>query len=101
MIETFLDIGSPTIGKKFDKVEDIQCPHCNMDMNKIVDPNQTRIWMESCPSRDRVFLDKEKFSDLEHDTLSDKIKALLKGNENKRLYSFASSSSTVTSCEIG
>ena len=54
MIETFLDIGSPTIGKKFDKVEDIQCPHCNVDMDKIVDPNQTRIWMEACPSRDRV-----------------------------------------------
>ena len=49
MIETFLDIGSPAIGKKFDKVEDIQCPHCNVDMDKIVDPNQTRIGMEVLP----------------------------------------------------
>ena len=55
MIETFLDIGSPTIGKKFDKVEDIQCPHCNVDMDKIVGPNQTHIWMEACPSCDRFF----------------------------------------------
>ena len=79
MIETFLDIGSPTIGKKFVRVEDIQRPHCNVDMGKIVDPNQTHIGMESCPSCDRVFLDAGEFTDLKHDTFSDKIKALLKG----------------------
>ncbi len=79
MIETFLDIGSPAIGKKFDKVEDIQCPHCNVNMDKIVDPNQTHIGMEACPSCDRFFLDAGEFTDLKHDAFSDKIKALLKG----------------------
>lgn len=79
MAETFIDIGSPSIGKKFDKIEDIQCPHCKVDMDKIVDPQQSHIWMESCPSCDRVFLDAGEFSDLKYETFSDKIKGLLKG----------------------
>ena len=79
MAETFLDIGSASIGKKFDKVGDIQCPHCKVDMDKIVDPQQTHIWMECCPSCDRIFLDAGEFSDLKYETFSDKIKGLLKG----------------------
>jgi|GEM_PF-1736857 len=27
----------------------MQCPHCNVDMDKIVDPNQTHIWIEAAP----------------------------------------------------
>jgi hypothetical protein len=34
-----------------------------------------------CPSRDRLFLDAGKFTDLKHDTFSNKIKALLKGKQ--------------------
>lgn len=79
MAETFLDIGSATIGKKFDKIEDIQCPHCKVGMDKIVDPHQTHIWMECCPSCDRIFLDAGEFSDLKYETFGDKIKGLLKG----------------------
>lgn len=40
MAETFLDIGSASIGKKFDKIEDIQCPHCKVGMDKVVDPTR-------------------------------------------------------------
>jgi uncharacterized protein len=79
MVETFLDIGSTSIAKKFDKVDDIQCPHCKVNMDRIVDPDQTPIWMESCPNCYRVFLDAGEFSDLKHETFSDKIKDLLKG----------------------
>jgi hypothetical protein len=82
MAETFLDIGSASIGKKFDKVEDIQCTHCKVDMDKIVDPHQTHIWMECCPSSDRIFLDAGEFSDLKYETFSDKIKGLLKGRRH-------------------
>ena len=84
MAETFLDIGSASIGKKFDKVEDIQCTHCkvDMDMDKIVDPHQTHIWMECCPSCNRIFLDAGEFSDLKYETFSDKIKGLLKGRRH-------------------
>jgi len=79
MVETFLDIGSATLGKKFDKIDDIQCPLCKVQMDKIVDPEQTHIWMESCPGCDRIFLDAGEFTDLKYNTLSDKFKALLKG----------------------
>ena len=82
MAETFHDIGSASIGKKFDKIEDIQCPHCKVDMDMIVDPQQTHIGMECCPSCDRIFLDAGEFSDLKYKTFSDKIKALLKGRRN-------------------
>lgn len=79
MAETFLDTGPASIGKKFDKVEDIDCPHCSVKMDKVVDPKQTHIWMESCPSCYRVFLDAGEFSDLKYETFSDRIKNLLKG----------------------
>jgi Zn-finger nucleic acid-binding protein len=82
MAETFLDIGSASIGKKSDKVEDIQWPHCKVDMDKIVDPHQTHIWMECCPSCDRIFLDAGEFSDLKYETFSDKIKGFLKGRRH-------------------
>jgi uncharacterized protein len=77
--EVFLDVGDASQGKKFDKIDEIDCPVCKIEMQKIVDPVQTHIWMESCPKCLRVFLDAGEFSDLKYDTLSDKFKALLKG----------------------
>lgn len=82
MLETKLDIGSASIGKTFDKVDEITCPHCDVLMDKIVDPEQTHIWMEACPSCERIFLDAGEFTDLKYETFSDKIKALLKGRRN-------------------
>lgn len=79
MIETLLDIGPTSIGAKYDKVDDIQCPHCNIAMDKIVDSEQKHIWMESCSGCDRIFLDAGEFTDLKYETFSDKIKSLLKG----------------------
>ncbi|PCJ23309.1 MAG: hypothetical protein COA96_12120 [SAR86 cluster bacterium] len=79
MAETFLDIGSASLGKKFDKIDNIKCPVCNIKMDKIVDPTQTHIWMESCPKCYRIFLDAGEFTDLKYETLSDKFKSLLKG----------------------
>ena len=79
MIETTLDTGSRSIGKAFDKVDDIQCPHCHDSMEKIVDSDQPHIWMESCPRCERIFLDAGEFTDLKFETFSDKIKGLIKG----------------------
>ncbi|MCH7815629.1 MAG: zf-TFIIB domain-containing protein [Proteobacteria bacterium] len=79
MTESFLDIGTAALGKKYDKIDDIECPYCHFTMDKIVDPEQTHIWMESCPSCYRIFLDAGEFSDLKYKTLSDVFKSLLKG----------------------
>ncbi len=43
MIEAILDFGSKSIGKTIDKVDEIQRPHCEVAMDKIVDPEQTHI----------------------------------------------------------
>ena len=78
MAESFLDVGAPSLGKKYDKIDDIECPVCNVKMDKIEDPMQTHIWMESCPKCTRVFLDAGELTDLKYETFSDKIKSLLK-----------------------
>lgn len=82
MSETILDTGPASIGKKYDQIDDIKCPLCNISMDKIVDPVQTHIWMESCPACYRIFLDAGEFSDLKYDTFSDKFKSLIKGRRN-------------------
>jgi Zn-finger nucleic acid-binding protein len=78
MVEAFLDIGHPSVGKEFDKIEDIECPCCHVPMEKITDPVQTHIWMEQCPQCRRVFLDAGEFSDLKYETFMDKVKGLLR-----------------------
>jgi Zn-finger nucleic acid-binding protein len=50
-------VGAASLGRKYDKIDDINCPICNVAMDKIEDPVQTHIWMEACPSCERVFLD--------------------------------------------
>ena len=79
MVEAFLDIGHPQVGKEYDKIEDIECPVCHTCMDKVTDPVQTHIWLEVCPTCDRIFLDAGEFSDLKYETFMDKIKGLLKG----------------------
>jgi len=78
MVETFLDIGHPRVGRQFDKIDDIECPVCRVKMDTVTDARQTHIWLEVCPSCDRVFLDAGEFSDLKYETLSDRIKGLLR-----------------------
>ncbi len=79
MVEAFLDIGHPKVGKEFDKIDDIECPICQVSMEKVTDPVQTHIWMESCPSCHKIFLDAGEFSDLKYETFMDKVRGLLRG----------------------
>ena len=78
MVEAFLDVGHPKVGKEFDKIEDIECPVCHQVMEKITDPVQTHIWMEQCGNCRRIFLDAGEFSDLKYETFMDKIKGLIR-----------------------
>ena len=83
MIEKFLDIGSVSIGKKYDKIQDIECPLCKIEMVKIEDPRQAHIWLESCPVCYRIFFDAGEFTDLNNITISDMFKRFLKGSRHK------------------
>ncbi|MEP5763169.1 MAG: zf-TFIIB domain-containing protein [Halieaceae bacterium] len=77
MVEAFLDIGHPKVGKEFNDIDDIDCPECQVPMDKISDPVQTHIWMESCPQCGKIFLDAGEFSDLKYETFMDRVKNLL------------------------
>lgn len=76
MTEVFIDIGHPSLGRKYNQVGDIRCPDCHVDMTKITDPVQTHIWLESCPQCHKLFLDAGEFTDLKFETLLDKVKDL-------------------------
>ena len=77
--DAVLDIGYESTGERYDKVDDISCPVCEVKMDKIADPVQTHIWMESCPQCERIFLDAGEFTDLKHITLVDKFRSWRKG----------------------
>ncbi len=81
--EKFLDTGSFAIGKQHDRIDDIDCPVCQVPMDKIEDPVQIHIWMERCPQCERIFLDAGEFSDLKYETFRDQFKALSKGPRPK------------------
>ena len=67
-VEKFLDVGKASVGRKFDKIEDIECPLCKIEMTRLEDPEQTHIWLETCPICHRVFLDAGEYTDLKHNT---------------------------------
>lgn len=80
--EAVLDVGYETTGERYDKVGDIDCPVCKVKMDKISDPVQTHIWMESCPQCNKIFLDAGEFTDLKHNTMLDKLRDWRKGRRN-------------------
>ncbi len=77
--ELNFDIGSESIGKKFDKLGDIDCPSCKIRMDKLEDDSQPHIWMECCAVCGFTFFDAGELCDLKSITFSDKIKGFLKG----------------------
>lgn len=83
MIEKALDVGRASIGRKFDKIEDIKCPACNIEMTRLTDPEQPHIWMETCPICHQIFLDAGEYTDLKHHTFADLFKYFLKGKRFK------------------
>ena len=77
--DTMVDTGSDTLGKKYDKVDDINCPKCAVKMDKIEDHTQPHIWIESCPVCSATFFDAGELTDLKEKTLSDWFKRFIKG----------------------
>ena len=71
-----LDTGNPATGKKWDAVEDVACPRCGKEMEKVSDPDQPHIWYEVCREHG-MFMDAGEFTDLKFKTLLDWVKGLL------------------------
>ena len=77
--DTMVDTGSESVGKKYDKIDDIDCPKCGVRMDKIEDLDQPHIWIESCPVCAGTFFDAGELTDLKEKTLSDWFKRFTKG----------------------
>ena len=73
-----LDTGKASKGKKWNDVEDVDCPRCGQRMEKASDPDQPHIWYEVCTDHG-MFMDAGEFSDFKHETLSDWFRSLIKG----------------------
>lgn len=78
--DTMVDTGSETIGKKYDKIDDIDCPKCGVRMDKIEDLEQPHIWIENCAVCGGTFFDAGELTDLKEKTLSDWFKRFTKGS---------------------
>lgn len=70
-----MDVGSPGMGRRLNKITDIVCPFCEDGpvMNRMPDPQQTHIWVEQCPSCERLFFDAGEFTDKHKETFWDKV----------------------------
>ena len=73
-----LDTGSTSIGRQFDRVEDINCPRCGDTMEKTWHWKQTHIWYEIC-RKHGIFLDAGEFRDFKSESLVDLFRGLIKG----------------------
>ena len=73
-----LDTGDPKVGRKWNKVGDVDCPRCGDRMKQTSDPSQIHIWYELCP-RHGIFMDAGEFTDFKYDTLVDRLRGLLTG----------------------
>lgn len=73
-----LDTGNPAMGKKWDAVEDVSCPRCGKQMEKVSDPDQPHIWYDVCREHG-MFMDAGEFTDYKHETLADWFRTLVKG----------------------
>ena len=74
-----IDTGSTRVGRQQNKIEDIQCPQCGKDMEKVSDEKQTHIWYESCPDGHGVYLDAGELTDFNNDTIMDYVRGWITG----------------------
>ena len=71
-----IDIGDEIVGKQANTMDNYQCPRCSGAMVKVIDPNQTHIWYETCSSCHGSYLDAGELKDLANITISDFFKNL-------------------------
>ena len=74
-----IDHGSAKVGREHNKIEDIHCPDCGSDLDKLADDDQQHIWFESCPKGHGMYFDAGELSDYNNDTISDILKSWFTG----------------------
>ncbi len=71
-----IDTGDASTGKQSNAIDRYQCPRCSGDMVRVVDPQQTHIWYETCGSCSGSFLDAGELRDLSTVSIADFFKGL-------------------------
>ncbi len=74
-----IDMPNRRIGRKYNRIENINCPKCSAKMIKMVDKDQPHIWLEKCPVCYGVWFDAGEFTDYRGKDMLDKIKDILAG----------------------
>jgi len=77
-----IDIGDPEVGKKYNKIDQIDCPRCGTQMIRMVDAGQPHIWYESCSVCYGLFFDAGEFTDYKEESILDFFGDLL-GKDRK------------------
>lgn len=72
----FLDSGDRAVGRKYNAVDEVDCPECGARMDKITDEKQIHIWYEACPQGHGVYFDAGEFTDWKYDTLMDRLRGV-------------------------
>ena len=66
----FIDSGDPEVGKQHNEIREVDCPRCGKRMERVSDPKQRHIQLETC-SEHGVFMDAGEFTDYRYETLMD------------------------------
>jgi Zn-finger nucleic acid-binding protein len=66
-----IDRGDASVGREYNKVEEVDCPVCGTRLDKICDEQQTHIWYEQCPEGCGVYFDAGEFRDWKDETVMD------------------------------
>jgi len=74
-----IDSGDRSVGRKFDKVDRIDCPVCKVPMLRMVDARQPHIHFESCPACYGAFFDAGEFRDFKQESMFDLLRDLVAG----------------------
>jgi len=72
-----IDTGDASTGKQSNAIDRYQCPRCSGDMMRVVDPQQTHIWYETCDSCNGSFLDAGELRDLSTVSIADFFRDLV------------------------
>ena len=82
MSEALVDVGSPSIGRKLDRLDTVHCPLGHGLMVHRADEDQPHVGFEECPVCNGIYLDAGELTDLKFKTLLDWIKGLLRDRLN-------------------
>ena len=71
-----LDLGDSQVGRKYDKQQRVDCPHCAQRMTRMTVIGQPHIHYEQCATCGGAFFDAGEFRDMQKMTLGDMVKSL-------------------------